>query len=146
MTGDGTRTFEWGARNQFVAVVEGTHRSEFTYDGFQRRVRIIELDSSVVVSDTRFVWCDSVICEERAANGTTVLRRPYVRGVEVGSADRMFTIDHLGSVREVTDATGAVLARYAFDPFERRTIVSGNRRHPRSGSPATVGTTPETCG
>lgn len=125
MTGDGTRTFEWDARNQLVAVAEGTHRSEFTYDGFQRRVRIVELDSSVVVSDTRFVWCDSIICEERAANGTTVLRRPFGSGEEVGGVNHLFTADHLGSVREVTDDTGALLARYAFDPYGRRTVISG---------------------
>jgi YD repeat-containing protein len=39
LTADGTRTFEWDARNQLVAVTVGTHRSEFVYDGLQRRVR-----------------------------------------------------------------------------------------------------------
>ena len=33
LTADGTRTFEWDARNQLVAVTVGTHRSEFAYDG-----------------------------------------------------------------------------------------------------------------
>jgi YD repeat-containing protein len=42
VTSDGTRTFEWDARNQLVAVNVGTHRSEFTYDGEQHRVRIVE--------------------------------------------------------------------------------------------------------
>jgi YD repeat-containing protein len=37
LTSDGTRTLEWDARNQLVAVEVGTHRSEFTYDGLQRR-------------------------------------------------------------------------------------------------------------
>jgi YD repeat-containing protein len=36
LASDGTRTFEWDARNQLVAVNVGTHRSEFTYDGQQR--------------------------------------------------------------------------------------------------------------
>src|SRR5205085_5187912 len=30
---DGTRTFEWDAQNQLVAVATGTHRSEFSYNG-----------------------------------------------------------------------------------------------------------------
>ncbi|MCL4848503.1 MAG: hypothetical protein KJ066_18310 [Acidobacteria bacterium] len=42
LTADGTRTFEWDARNQLVAVTVGTHRSEFVYDGLQRRVRQVE--------------------------------------------------------------------------------------------------------
>jgi YD repeat-containing protein len=41
LTADGTRTFEWDARDQLVAVTVGTHRSEFTYDGNQRRVRVV---------------------------------------------------------------------------------------------------------
>jgi len=71
LTGDGTRTFEWDARNQLLAVDVGSHRSEFTYDGEQRRVRIVEKESSVVQSDAKVIWCGSEICEERAADGTT---------------------------------------------------------------------------
>src|SRR5205814_10322105 len=33
LTSDGTRTFEWDARNQLVAVTVGTHRTEFDYNG-----------------------------------------------------------------------------------------------------------------
>ncbi|MCU0250856.1 MAG: hypothetical protein MUE61_11635, partial [Vicinamibacterales bacterium] len=36
LTGDGTRSFEWDARNQLAAVTVGTLRSEFVYDGLQR--------------------------------------------------------------------------------------------------------------
>jgi len=55
MTSDGTRTFEWDARNQLVAVNVGAHRSEFTYDGRQRRVRELETEAGVIVSDSRFL-------------------------------------------------------------------------------------------
>lgn len=44
-TSDDARTFEWDARNQIVAVTIGTHRSEFTYDGQQRRVRVVEKEN-----------------------------------------------------------------------------------------------------
>ena len=42
LTSDGIRTFEWDALNQLAAVDVGTHRSEFTYDGDRRRVRVVE--------------------------------------------------------------------------------------------------------
>jgi YD repeat-containing protein len=45
LTVDGTRSFEWDARNQLVAVTVGTHRTEFVYDGLQRRVRQVEKDN-----------------------------------------------------------------------------------------------------
>jgi YD repeat-containing protein len=33
LTSDAARTFEWDARDQLQAIVVGTHRTEFTYDG-----------------------------------------------------------------------------------------------------------------
>ncbi len=63
LTGDGVKTYEWDAENRLIAVNQGTPRSEFTYDGARRRVRIVEKANSVVTSDRRFVWCGSEICE-----------------------------------------------------------------------------------
>jgi len=113
------------ARNQLVAITAGTHRTEFTYDGLQRRVRSIEKESGAVQSDTRFIWCESQICEERAADGVTVIRRVFAQGEQVNGAAHFFSTDHLGSVREVTDASGSLLARYSFDPWGRRSLESG---------------------
>ncbi len=125
LTTDGARTFEWDARNQLVAVTVGTHRSEFTYDGLQRRVRQVEKDNGVTTADTWVLWCETAICEERAADGVTVTRRAFGLGEQVNGAARYFTTDHLGSVREVTATGGAPLARYAFDPWGRRTVTAG---------------------
>jgi RHS repeat-associated protein len=125
LTADGTRTFEWDARNQLVAVTVGTHRSEFTYDGKQRQVRVVEKENSVVQSDTQVVWCDEQIREERAADGLTVTRRALSLGEQVGGVARYFTMDHLESVGEVTDNPVGLLARYAFDPWGNRTVISG---------------------
>lgn len=38
---------------------------------------------------------------------------------------RFFAGDHLGSVTDVTDASGGLATRYAFDPWGRRTVTSG---------------------
>jgi RHS repeat-associated protein len=125
LTSDGTRTFEWDARNQLVAVNVGTHRSEFTYDGQQRRVRVVEKESGVTQSDTRVMWCDKEICEERAADGTTVTRRAFERGEQVAGAARFFAADHLGSITEVSDTSATLLGRFAFDPWGRRAVTAG---------------------
>ena len=37
-----------------------------------------------------------------------------------------YTRDHLGSIRELTDSSGNVRARYAYDPFGRRTKLTGD--------------------
>lgn len=125
LTSDGARGFEWDARNQLVAVTVGTHRSEFTYDGLQRRVRMVEKENGVTQSDAHVLWCEAAICEERAADGTPVTRRAFGLGEQIAGAARFFTTDHLGSVRQVTDSAGTLLARYAFDPWGRRTLVAG---------------------
>ena len=36
-----------------------------------------------------------------------------------------YTRDHLGSVREMTDGSGTIQARYDYDPYGRTTLVSG---------------------
>jgi YD repeat-containing protein len=105
LTDDGTRTFEWDARNQLVAVNVGTHRSEFTYDGEQRRIRIVEKENGVTQLDTKVVWCKDQICEERGADGTTPTRRVFVHGEQVSGVSRFFVSDHLGSIAELTDST-----------------------------------------
>jgi len=125
LTSDGTRTFEWDARNQLVAVNGGTRRSEFTYNGFRHRVRTVEKESGVTQSDTKMLWCESDICEEREADGTTITRRAFVYAEQVGGVARFFAMDHIGSVTEVTDTASAAVGRYAFDPWGRRTLVAG---------------------
>jgi RHS repeat-associated protein len=122
---DGTRTFEWDARNQLVAVNVATHRSEFTYDGLQRRVRAIDKETGVVQSDTRVLWCEMVICEERATDGVTVTRQAFTHGEQVGGAARFFAADHLGSVTDVADSSATLLGRYAYDAWGRRTVTAG---------------------
>jgi RHS repeat-associated protein len=126
LSSDGTRSFEWDALNQLLAVNVGTHRSEFSYDGEQRRVRVVEKENSVVQSDTKVLWCEMAICEERDADGTTVTRRPFTLSEHVAGVARFFGVDHLGSVGDVTDTTSAVVGRYAFDPWGRRTLTAGS--------------------
>jgi RHS repeat-associated protein len=125
MTSDGARTFEWDARNQLVTVTSGTHRSEFTYNGLRRRVRVVEKENGVTQSDTRVLWCESDICEERGADGTTVTRRVFVYGEQIAGVVRFFAHDHLGSVTEVLDGANVLLGTYSFDPWGRRTLAAG---------------------
>jgi RHS repeat-associated protein len=125
LTFDGIRTFEWDARNQLVAVTVGTRRSEFSYDGQQRRVRIVEKEGGATQSDSTVVWCKDEICEERAADGATVTRRLLSRGEQRSGIARLFATDHLGSVTEVTDSSASLLVRYGLDPWGRRAVLAG---------------------
>ena len=125
LTSDGTRTFEWDPLNRLTAVTSSTHRSELTYNGLSQRVKIEEKENGNVTSTKNLVWVGSEISEERDGSNT-VRKRYYPQGVQVNTTNYYYTRDHLGSIRELTDSSGAVQARYDYDPYGRRTKVSGN--------------------
>jgi RHS repeat-associated protein len=127
LVSDGTRTFEWDSLNRLTAVTSGTHRSEFTYNGVSQRVKIVEKDNGNVTSTKQFVWVlgDARPCEERDGSNN-VTKRFYPQGEQIGNTSYYYTKDHLGSVRELTDNSGAVQGRYDYDPYGRRTKVSGS--------------------
>jgi RHS repeat-associated protein len=54
-----------------------------------------------------------------------VTKRFYAQGMQVASTNYYYTRDHLGSIRELTNSAGVVQARYDYDPYGRRTKLSG---------------------
>lgn len=120
------QTYEWDAADRMIAIqyADGA-RSEFSYDATGRRYRIMEKDAAgLVASDKRFVWDGLSIAEERDS-ANTVVKRFYGQGRLLGSNAQFYTRDHLGSIRDLTDATGALQARYDYDPYGRVTKIAG---------------------
>ena len=85
----------------------------------------MELDSGVVASDKRLLWDGQTIAEERDSAGTNVTKRYFSQGVQLAQSpipnlqsplSLYYTRDHLGSIRELTDSTGTIQARYDYDP------------------------------
>jgi RHS repeat-associated protein len=133
---DGTRTFEWDARNRLIAVNIGSHRTEMQYNGQQHRVRIIEKENGSTTSDIRSIWCEDRICEERTSDGITVTRRAVSHGEDSDGVNLFYVEDHLGSTVSVSDSVATTLGRYTYDPFGRQTaapsaqlLVRGFTRH-----------------
>ena len=134
MTSDGARNFEWDAENRLIAVtiIATGHRSEFAYDGLGRRVVIRELDVvSTVLTETsnkKYLWDGVEIAEERDTTGANVTKQFYAQGfVDSDLTKLYYTRDHLGSIRELTDSSQVVRARYDYDPYGRMTKISGDR-------------------
>jgi len=143
-----TNSYEWDAADRLVAMNIGLNRSEFSYDGLGRRVRIVEKTNGVVQSDKRFLWCSFELCEERDSTGASVTKRFFGPGEQISGTSYYFTRDHLASVREITDGGALVRARYNYDPYGRRTRVQGDvdtdlgfgghYYHPQSGLSLTL--------
>lgn len=127
MTSDGTRAYSWDAKNQLVGITyaDGS-RSEFSYDCFGRRVGIVEKNTGgVATSSKKFIWSGLNIAEERS--GSTVTKQFFGNGwkdVATGTS-YFYTRDHLGSIREVTDGSSALLTRYDYDPYGRVGKLTG---------------------
>jgi RHS repeat-associated protein len=122
-------TYEWDAEHHLVSVSADSQRTEFTYDGFGRRVGIRLLVNDVEVLKRRFLWCNNDICEERTSDGAVTKQffpqgMKVVTGTTVGSY--FYTKDHLGSVRELLDALGTVRAVFNYDPYGSQTRIAGD--------------------
>ena len=89
-------------------------------------MKIVEKINGSVTSTKPFVWCGKQLCERRDSSGANVVSRIFADGETEGVDKVYYARDHLGSVRELVDVDGVtVLARYEYDPYGRRTKVSG---------------------
>jgi RHS repeat-associated protein len=124
-----SRTNEWDAAHRLASVTTGNQRTEFTYDGRSRLAGIRQLINGLEVSHRLLVWTGEKIREERDTNGV-VTKRYFSQGFQLLNGTNAgiyyYTRDHLGSVRELIDTNGVVRARYLYDPYGRRTRLSGN--------------------
>lgn len=102
------------------------------YDPFHRIVKIVETTGGTVTSTKQFVWAGDQLCEERDAVGT-VTRRFFADGEQIAGTNYYYTRDHLGSVRELTDGGGNVVAALCYDPYGRTTKLGGNSVEPSFG-------------
>ena len=122
-------TYQWDAEHRLTAVTSGNLTTQLTYDGHGRCVGIEQLTSGAVTSSRLFLWHHDQICAEYAPVGT-VSKRFFRQGValESGAAAGayFYTHDHLGSIRELTDSTGNIRARYSYDPFGRPAKLTGD--------------------
>jgi len=115
-----TYTWENGA---LTAITNGTHVTQFFYDGMGRRICKEEWSNGSMTNLAYYVWCGAELCEEHSGSGVT--KRFFGQGEQILGSNYYFTRDHLGSVREVTDSTGTMQARYDYDPYGRQTQLFG---------------------
>jgi hypothetical protein len=71
------------------------------------------------------VWDRNGIAERRDGSGMSVTARLYRHALQENGAARYLTRDHVMNVREVTDASVAIHARYEYTPYGSITNVTG---------------------
>lgn len=121
LTGDGTNTYTWNARNQLVAISGGVSAS-FQYDPFGRRV------SKTIGGTTQFLYDGANPVQE--ISGTTASANLLTGGVDEyfqrtdSAGARNFLTDALGSTLALADSSGTLQTQYTFEPFGN-TLVTG---------------------
>jgi len=105
--------------------IGSSSNTSMNYDGFGRRVQIIETGSTGGVTSTKnLIWDGMAIREERNASNA-VTKMYFDNGVRIGGTNYYYTRDHLGSIRELTGTNELVQARYDYDPYGQQTQLSG---------------------
>ena len=107
-------------------------KTEFAYDGLSRRNRITERNAAnTITSDKRYVWSGgNQPAEERDVTTNAVTKRFFAQGEQrIGGSDAglyYYAKDHLGSIREITNSSGTLAARYDYDLWGKRTKLTGS--------------------
>ncbi len=123
-----------GAILQELSLSAGTYALSFqaaqrgNFNASFQQLRASLRQYSVATATRNFVWCGNQICEERDGTGVNVTKRFFAEGEKRIGGDGgnyYYTRDHLGSIREVTDSGGGLVAKYDYDAWGKSVVVSG---------------------
>jgi len=132
LTSTGTNTYGYDYENRLIHAVIASPQGEavYSYDAFGRRI-----SKTVNGVTTTFLYDGDDIIAEYDASGNLVTK--YVYGDSIDEPIRMdkggqsyyYHSDGLGSVTNLTDATGASVESYSYDVFGKPSATSavGNR-------------------
>ena len=101
--------------------------SAFTFNGVGQNVSIDEKSNGTVTNTQQFVWCGSSRCESRDA-GSATLSQFFKLGQTLSSSPYFYSLDQLGSVREVTNGIGTISFQSSYDPFGSQTSFQSSNQ------------------
>ena len=127
--------FEWDSINRLLAIeIPGVSRSEFSYDAFDRRYKMIEktwTGSGWSSGTTSYLFWDGTELVQKRVGSSSASANAVNYYAGQGETRRsgftnthyFYTTDHLGSVREVTNWSKTVVAAYDYSPYGVRDEV-----------------------
>jgi RHS repeat-associated protein len=129
LTGDGTNTFSWNARNQLSSISGGTSAS-FSYDAVGRR-------TSKTLSSTTTTYLHDLLNPVQELSGSTPTANMLTGGLDEiftrtdSSGTCSFLPDAIGSIIALTNSSGSVQTEYTYEPFGKSS-TSGTASDNRS--------------
>ncbi len=112
LTSDGLLTYSYDQANRLKQVTQGANTYTFAYNGVGDR-----LSQTVGITTTRYVLDPAAGLTQVLADGTNTYLYGNGRLAQYQAEMQYFGADGLGSVRQLYDATGQVLANNRYDPY-----------------------------
>ncbi len=130
LTSDGTRTYTYDFENRLTSITGAGLNVQYTYDPFGRRIK-----KTVNGSVTRFIYDRDQILLEKDGSGSVIAQYTYGPGIDEtltmnrGGQTYYYFYDGLGSVTDLTKASGEVVESYSYDVYGNPLMTSsvGNR-------------------
>ncbi|WP_050024900.1 RHS repeat-associated core domain-containing protein [Verrucomicrobium sp. BvORR034] len=129
-----TRTLEWDPENKLIATqsaatpAPGVKRSEFSYDGFGRRVQQVEREHNgttwVTLSQWRYLWNGTGLAQKRETTSGTLATNYFSKGEQQLTTSLVYLRDHLGSANSWFRTSDGVLGEASYGAFGERTLVT----------------------
>jgi len=127
MLSKGSTTYAYDAANRLIQVSDGTTLVQFTYDGDGKRVsKVVNGATTSYLYDVN-TTLPVVLIE--SGDGGDIL---YTYGADLiamtdpGGAQSYYHYDGLGSVRNLSDGTGAMIASYTYGAFGDLRMMKGS--------------------
>jgi RHS repeat-associated protein len=132
MLSSGSKTYTWDVRNRLTSVAGGTTAS-FSYDAMGRRIsKTVPLTAN---TPTQFTYDGAnPIVEKQGAtvtgtNLTGMGMDAYLIRKD-GATETYPLTDHLGSIVALTDAAGAIVTSYTYEPYGATTQTGTTSTNP----------------
>jgi RHS repeat-associated protein len=127
-TGGGNRSYTWDWRNRLVSVSAPGNNTAYEYDGDGTRLSKTEGGVKTKYINDAALPLVQVLCE---TDNSGNIQATYNYGNDLIAMNRTSTIsyylyDGLGSVKQLTDSSQAVVASYTYDSFGNLIASSGS--------------------
>jgi RHS repeat-associated protein len=132
----GTKTFSYDLANRLISNTSGSTTTTYTYDGDGNRLQAST--GSQASKKTNYLWDSNNDLPQMALerDGNNALLRRYVYGARrifmtTGGSNYYYHYDNLGSVANLTNASGASMWTEQYEPFGSiRTETKNNNSAP----------------
>ena len=129
LTGDGTYTYSWNARNKLSSITGTSFSASFTYDAFGRRT-----SKTVNGTTTSYLYDGSSLVQEQSGGSPTANMVTGGLDEVLARTDATTTwnllTDALGSTIALVNSSGSVQTEYTYEPFGATTVSGSSNANP----------------